>query len=307
MIVHSPNGVVRWSESPMKQSDLGVVAELRGGLGNQLFQYAAAQSTASRCGGVARFLTRQDFATSDLARFLGESPGGASLQDCLAVGYVPPSAGRLARIRAHVARRFYGVNSIHQREDGQEAFAALPDSFSFKRPVGLFGYFQHPSWYESVLADMIDRIITNAPDSRLWLRPDAVAIHYRRGDYVRFGWDLPLMYYEIAMARLGLIPPAEITVVADDHVFQVMVEDHFQHRGFRVQVREPMQDDDFWATAGAGSVIMSNSTYCWWATVVGDRLALRRDRRVVFPQGWLKGSGDKLRRDTWISLPSSIA
>lgn len=284
-----------------------VVAEFRGGLGNQLFQYAAAQAVAVHHGARAAFIHDRRSPPDQLARFLGVMPPAATDAESRAVGVVPGNAGPLSRAVIRLTRRAWRPNVVHQAPEDAGPFAAMPSGLSADRPLGLFGYFQHPSWYEPALPAMIDRMLAAAPPADAWHRPDVVAIHFRRGDYVRFGWDLPLSYYEAALERLAGGHSIELAVLADDAVFEEMVAEHYRRRGFTIHARRTDRVIDFWTLAGAGSVIMSNSTFCWWASVIGDALGPRMERRVMFPAGWVKGHGGDLRRSDWIPIPSDLA
>lgn len=286
----------------MSRRNTTVVAELQGGLGNQLFQYTAAHTVANRFGGTPSFIYPASSPPNDLSRFLGAPPPEATTAECLRVGVIPRQLRQPLRTAVRVTHKLRRPKVVYQSPEGSGPFAPMPAAFPQSRPIGLMGYFQHPSWYQPSMENTIDLILSLAPKAEYWQRPDVVAINYRRGDYVRAACDLPLSYYEDAVTRLGIGSATSLAIVADDHVFQAMVEDYFRRRGFTLCHRAPIQDDDFWTSAGAGSVIMSNSTYCWWATVIGDHVALCKDRQVVFPHGWIKGNGDVLRRDPWTAV-----
>ena len=64
--------------------------------------------------------------------------------------------------------------------------------------------------------------------------------------------------------------------------------------------------NDFWLIARANNVVMSNSTFCWWATRVGDRFhsSAGHHRTVFAPAGWIGGAGRVILEPTWRPVES---
>ena len=66
--------------------------------------------------------------------------------------------------------------------------------------------------------------------------------------------------------------------------------------------------NDFWVLAGAANVVMANSTFCWWATRVGDalRAALDGPRTVVCPRSWLAGVPHRMIEPDWTAIDDTL-
>ena len=68
---------------------------------------------------------------------------------------------------------------------------------------------------------------------------------------------------------------------------------------------------DLAVLAGAGSVIMSNSSFCWWGVTAGDSEA-RPDRTVFVPTPWNRKNKHKggltsaPKPVAWIPVPSTF-
>ncbi|MEI7547322.1 MAG: hypothetical protein WCK21_04605 [Actinomycetota bacterium] len=274
--------------------------ERKGGLGNQLFQLAAAMSLDKA--GDGRLL-----------------PGWPSMQlsiEELAPGLLPPIRRRdrwvlgrpfprpntwqrvvqrgLRVIRRRVERRTISQKLSHL----SVAFAAREDSLP--RPKLLSGYFQHPDWFTESLPRLVESLLAAAPDGLAVDVQGPTVVCVRGGDYVSLGWALSDTYY---VAATGEFAPRSVRVVTDDAARGQEVADLLTTAGWVV---EPFRAganavDDFWTIVAAPSVIMANSTFNWWAVVVGDELHRRlgNSRSVVAPASWINGHGTALLRTTW--------
>lgn len=287
-----------------------VFVRLIGGLGNQLFQWAAAASFVGMDGVRALSVKPSQHSTlDDLA------PGmlrHASRLERLSIGdcaYIRPPLLQRAlsdalRSRAELAKsRYHG-----QGDELVDAFAIRPEGI---RPCVLQGYFQDPSWYEGAVESVIEGLLAHAPAG--WeTSVDAgnyTILSSRRGDYLPLGWDLSVQYYFDALAQIE--DDAPLVVVGDDATFVAGLGRELARRGRRV-IDLPLLHahhavSDFWSIAAAKNVVMSNSTFCWWATRVATR---RRQARsvagtVVFPDQWVGGEGARLRQPTWTPVDSS--
>lgn len=92
----------------------------------------------------------------------------------------------------------------------------------------------------------------------------ATVVHVRRTDYVGNGWALPFSFYEEALTRLG--DPGQVWILTDDPA------DPFFRQFARWQPRFSRGTalEDLRFMAGARRIVMSQSTYSWWATFLGD-------------------------------------
>ena len=276
-----------------------------GGLGNQLFQFAAAASVAGVTG-VRLIETRPTrYVTLDAmvpglvrkcgtvdqwrlgTRFTGESGWRGFLH------------AALKPIRSHVA-----AQTLTPGGDLDHAFDPRPEGLN---PLVLVGFFQHPDWFEPSKAEIVDRILGVAPTA---LRDgsssdEEVVVVVRGDDYLELGWQLEMDYYERALLEFG--PPSSFRIVTDDKSRGDDVAAVLARGGWTRSTLESRNSiDDFWAIAGARRVVMANSTFCWWAATVGDRLfgPIASDRLVVFPEHWVLGYGWTLAQPSWRRVAS---
>jgi hypothetical protein len=116
-------------------------------------------------------------------------------------------------------------------------------------------------------------------------------MHIRRGDYLVHRFALPFSFYEAALKELMEVAQFETLVVtSDDEEFARLAADHFSRFGIATTTRgakESRSDlKEFYLLATAQYLIMSNSTFAWWAAVLGDRLR-DRERVVICPMPWM--------------------
>jgi hypothetical protein len=297
-----------------------VVVSLTGGVGNQLFQYAAgltlsserdvrlhvqpARTPAARELGAGDLVDLPSTTLAPVERLVCGFPGGV-------LGRAPSVLRRPVRSAAQRAVGYREVRqSLMQMADARTTFDPKA------RYLHLRGLFQHPTYYEPVL-DTITASMARKLASPLDVASGdgTVAVHFRRGDYLLHGYDLPLSYQESALALVR--ERAEITrvvVMSDDPEFARLAAEHFGRRGFDAHALLPDPTrgelDDFCLFAGAAHLVMSNSTFVWWAAVLGDRLRPggETSRVVVCPTPWMpmraagtipSGSLD-LHRPNWV-------
>jgi hypothetical protein len=132
------------------------------------------------------------------------------------------------------------------------------------RRIVLDGWFQRHEYYrphrEKIREWLAFHPGVRMPDAR----PDVV-VHVRRTDYVHQGWALPFSYYQEAMERL--VPRGgDIWIVTDDR------HDPF-FRNFtqwRPTFASGTAVEDMLLMSRAKRIIMSQSTFSWWPTFLGD-------------------------------------
>lgn len=272
---------------------------LRGGFANQLFLWAAAERVREATGCRVEFDAR-----------LVERPGDRGEQlSPLGVITAPRMPRALARrawraLAALVPAALYAhVNDllpvrpfVHRAASVERAIARIRDG----RPVVLDGYVQDTlavAWNRTALSSAL---AARLPDVRhLVGNAPYAAVHVRRGDYVsdptlaaKFGVP-SLEYYVGGIRRIGELP---VKVVSDD-VRWVRDELLPATRGDIRIVSGTDHFEDFAVLVGARSLVLSNSTYSWWAAMGGDHDA------VVAPSPWMDSPDEPgLHMPDWIRL-----
>lgn len=286
----------------------GVSVRIAGGLGNQMFQYAAARALALRLG-VPLTL---DVSFYDQARHRAYGLSAFPLAPHHTRGR--PGGGRWSRLVASLGRRLQGRGVHHYREPHVHVDEAF---FSLRAPVHLEGHFQSARYFESAAdtvraelapptpADALSRQIAHA-----MAEGPGAALHVRRGDYVSNPKNQAVFatcdqaYFQAALQRL----PEDCTVFvfSDDMAWSRAQLPRLRRLVF-VDDGAPRQAlADLWLMSRAQHHVIANSSLSWWGAWLarreagpGDRarvtIAPKRwfvhpayDDRDIVPPGWLR-------------------
>lgn len=276
-----------------------VRATLVGGLGNQMFIAAAAAELAQRLRVPLEF-DHADFRTD---------PAGRRF----ALDMFPNLASRATGIETHrslpapLRRRLDRVRRDIFVEAG---FPFDPRFQAIDRPVRLRGYFQAHRYFASL--DAAALFALDGPNLRLAEIEATVGtrwfgLHVRRGDYLN---PTTADYHGLCSDDYFSRGLSTIQRMHGEHLPVVLFTDQphaVSHRvlaladfvlGPDINAHEAV---DLWAMSHASGLVMSNSSFSWWAGFLGER----QDRPVVAPRPWLRAldlaAGDLLLPH-WITL-----
>lgn len=264
-----------------------IILRLRGGLGNQLFQFAAGSALAQRHGVELKldlyYYKKHPFRTFDLPNF------NIDFKEA-------------AREEVH---RFTGANPIRRFLNKYENYFHCPkvcaqphyhfyeDFFELPSDIYLTGYWQSEkyflniqdqvrSWY-SVKGPLDQKTIALIADMKA---SNSVSLHVRRGDYSGnsiFGF-VPLDYYRIAIDQIQReLGDAKFFVFSDDVGWckqnlsvpsAIFVEHNVGKNSFR----------DMVLMSNCKHNIIANSTFSWWGAWLNSNSA----KKVFAPKVWFQ-------------------
>ena len=269
---------------------------LEGGLGNQLFQYAAGRSLALRHG-VDLVLD-----TSLLTRIVRQAtPRQFELKNFRYVARIATSKElrfmpllRRAPLFSHCVSmwRVYTEQGLEYNE----MFDHLTDQTCLK------GYWQSPRYFDSVANVIVDELqaVEQLSDASGKVAHhigncNSVAIHVRRGDYVTlqsaasYHGIISLNYYTSAIEQLRInVDQPHFFVFSDDIPWCC--------------ANLPLRNEDvtyvshnYGSMAWQDLVLMSrcrhhviaNSSFSWWGAWLADQQWLGQQRQVFAPANWL--------------------
>lgn len=269
---------------------LFVLPVRKGGLGNQMFQVAAALAYAKETN--RRILLPNEFynahrsPTLDYADTLFrefiyrlQKPlDGIAIQQLLATGFVQ-----------------------HPGEPGFDLWSPIDCSGH----ILLHGYFQsypplelHEETIRSTYLHGLGNLRVDLKDS-----PHRIGLHVRRGDYLQPPASevlpvQPLSYYETALKHFDL-SNSEVYVFSDDlewckeqTLFQTLPQKRFVEESNEVKALALM-------TTCLGGFVCANSTFSWWGAFLG---AYKVRAPVIVPSNWFKGGVGSLFPKEWIVL-----
>ena len=284
-------------------TDLGdVVIRLVGGLGNQMFQYAAAKAIAIRSG-AELVLDLSWFATANERRYALE-PLRVSAQT---LGVISPE-GAVVRFLRKVVYRFTKRSDEHWRGRPvfrEKIFNFDPAVLDIRAPVCLDGYFQSEKYFLDC-RDLIASEFTVATPPGILAQAmleqmtthDAICLHVRRGDYVAsaitnaFHGLCSLDYYHqgLRIVSEGLLNP---------HCYVFSDDPEWVRANFSpalpmsvVDIHGPDEaHEDLRLMAACKHFVIANSSLSWWGAWLGSYPG----KRVVAPKNWFQDSAKDVK------------
>ncbi len=284
----------------------GVVVELRGRLGNQLFQYAcgSALAAAHDCSVAWTAGVLQRRRDVILPAFV-PSAREAVPRELHRVATIGSGSDGRGMVRSSVALAMGRAVEMVGRAGGRPLLAAPRSISAFdpavlqaRPPCLLRGWFQNEHYF-AAHADAVEQSIV-LPDPRL---PDdlprpAVGLLFRRGDYNASRDALSLEYYERALHELCReVDVASVVVQADDAAFARLAVDwlaRFVPTVVDGTASAPGAHEAMAMMASCDHWIVANSTFAWWCAWLGERRRRRDGARaiVLAPQRWYRGEDD---------------
>lgn len=272
-----------------------VGVRLVGGLGNQMFQYAAARALALRSGAqldldLSWFGTvpEREFALSPFAIKAGRSRQ---------FNYQATKSSLLARVK----RRLGFVQNVADVPVFNEASFRYDSRIEqVNTSVFLDGYFQSEqyflSFHEDIKADFIVQTIPSSAAAQLLEKISAtnsICVHIRRGDYVNnsdanaYHGTCSLDYYRegLELVTRNLSKP---------HCFVFSDDPHWVREHFNPGIPMTLVDihgvdeahEDLRLMAACQHYVIANSSFSWWGAWLGSH----PDKQVVAPLRWFQNS-----------------
>jgi hypothetical protein len=304
-----------WAGSEM------ITVSLMGGLGNQMFQYAAGKALAER---------HSVPLTLDLSGFgeLGNTPRPFLLdrlnvpEATFAWATKPKENFVRARWNARADRLLGRIGlpklPTSPNEYREPHFHYDPAFEALGPQTTLFGYFQSERYFNSIAANLRDWLAPREPmgNAAAFRQIDAsrlpVSLHVRRGDYLRPGTHevhgiLGEAFYRQALGRLESLAgkEAELFVFSDDpkaaeQVLSFVPSSRLNH--VRGDPERPWEDMTLMSRCRHH--VIANSSFSWW----GAWLNSSPEKIVMAPRAWFTQIELRLR-DTcdlyppgWIQL-----
>jgi hypothetical protein len=248
-----------------------ISSRLQGGLGNQMFQIAAAYAAAKRIG--------DDY--------------GFDFSECHT-----PQQGNTSRkyannIFKNVKQNKFDANNF-KHLDAEPKFSYTPITPS--QNVLLYGFYQSEKYFSDYKNDIINlfdiKPIPFVKSEKL------TAIHVRRGDYLKLPNYHPTCSVEYYTKAMEIIGEGDFIFISDDIEWckENFKGDNIMYSPFDNEI------DDLSLIAICDNVIMSNSSFSWW----GAYLNRNKGKKVIAPKVWFGPDGPQDQNDiipeSWIKI-----
>ena len=300
-----------------------VITRITGGLGNQLFQYAAGRALAATTGAKLKLDThwfrRGAQRESHEAFALGPYDANCAIAAPADLSRVQ-GLGRTwpQRIGAAIQRGALAVRGtrglIPRRGDGD--FSFNPEFFSWSGDVYLDGNWQSERYFAPIADDLRVRLRTYRPDDEqviaLGTEIDSgtsAFVHVRRGDYVshnHFKREIGALdtgYYNKALGLLKSVGTCRLFVFTNDPEW---ARQHLPRESRILGPEEvPSAHDVLWLMARCHHAVIANSSLSWW----GAWRDWQPGKVVCAPYPWFSDSWRNTRDllpAAWLQLPRSV-
>lgn len=282
-----------------------VVVGLSGGLGNQMFQYAAGRSLALRLD-VPLALDLTWFGGQQERQF-ALSPFRIQAVQHSRFSWLPPRVqAAMSRISRRFSPRILGVPVLREPHfQYTSTFSGLSSS------VYLEGYWQSERYFDDIRSQLMQDFnlcIPLPPSCEDFLAEiassNSICVHVRRGDYLSnqeaakvHGTCSPA-YYEAGMAELCQVLEKPRCFIFSDDPAWVRTSLTFDCPTTVVDVNGPSNAHfDLALMAACRHFLIANSSLSWW----GAWLSNYSEKRVIAPARWFLTS----KKDTADLIPAS--
>jgi hypothetical protein len=282
-----------------------VHAKLKGGLANQMFIAAAGMALSSRLG-CGLVLDASNYSNSNEVREL-EIEVFQELKSCIKFE-TPSVLGRFAKLN-----KKFNPRSVHKASN-----VFLENGFSYddrfteiQEPVFLDGYFQSLRYFVDV-ENKVQDVFQDPTENPVQIQIASEvgnnfnAIHVRRGDYMNpltsaFHGVCDSSYFMRGLETIEKITGENMPVVCFTDSPKEISDDLKRKIDFIVDPEVGRSYHHMFAMRSAKHLVMSNSSFSWWAAYLGNR----EDRVVIAPRPWFQ-QGDTSASDlilpNWLSL-----
>lgn len=298
--------------------DIRVVVQIAGGLGNQLFQYAAGRALAHRLGAslvldcsprpIGRPFALDRFPIK--ARLIHDAPASVRLHRFR----LPGKLGRRVTDACHdIFPKTARINGHRLRISYEkQPFTYDPQFERLSGSIYLVGWLQTYRYFKTVAGLIRADLQMAEPRSnanRQWLErirhENSVCLHVRRGDYLEpyaqalFGLCAPSYYAAAAAMMRERLDRPRFFVFSNDLAW---CRNHLPVTDLQFVDANSSDDpvDELQLMATCRHHIIANSSFSWWAAW----LAARPDQTVIAPDPWfIDEPANGLIPDGWIRLP----
>jgi hypothetical protein len=271
-----------------------VITRLYGGLGNQLFQYAAGRALAERLKAPLK-IDVSEFEIYPLRHFeLNKFSINAEVATQEETAHLVRKPSRFLRNACRAAIKIGLVCDKIPFKEKQFNYDELFERI--RHPVCLDGYWQSEKYFKSVKNEIRSELLLAnelGDNSKIILsdiqQSNSISLHIRRGDYVTSPSTAavhgvcPLDYYFSAVRH--------ITAIIENPKFFVFSDD-LQWAKDNLKIGYPIRFvdgggsnrdvEDMWLMKECQHHIIANSSFSWWAAWLNDK----QDKIVIAPRIW---------------------
>lgn len=260
-----------------------VISKIYAGFGNQLFMYAIGYAKARQLH--TRLALDATYIANDKARSFELSRLNLKYDKLY---FFPRWMPRWLNVPLRkVFQSFISVR--YKRYQEKKSYIYDTHVAKLGDKIWLSGYWQNERYFADYRAEILSMLTpsyTISEECRKLIievkRCNSVAIHIRRGDYVKLGITLDDSYYHNAMDLIEKrIPSPEYFIFSDDKDYAKSLFEKSQRQCHFVTYNAVDSTiEDFLIMRSCKHIITANSSYSWWAAWANEN----EDKIVIYPK-----------------------
>lgn len=288
-----------------------IIVNLKGGLGNQMFQYALGRHLAIKHNTILKL----DTTSLTNAKELGNIYRPFALNDFSIQSEIATSA-EIQKLRFPCGV-FSKLKDTFTRKILRQGFVVFDEKVLNKKDnIYLDGYWQSPKYFEAIRDTLLtDFTLTSAlsPSGELLKKhiedTTAVALHVRRGDYVENKRVLKengvcsVAYYQKAIETITAKVSNPTFFIFSDDIEWAKANLNLPIDSIFVSDSTLTAPQELFLMSICKHNIIANSSFSWW----GAWLNQNRDKVVIAPTPWFDTIiyDQNLIPTSWIQLPKN--
>ncbi len=286
-----------------------IIVNLKGGLGNQMFQYALGRTLALK----NKTILKLDVAGLDRANKIGDIYRAFGLS-AFTIKKTIATAEEVQALKYPYGKISKGWRWFAFKILKRTHVVFEPALLKRKGDIFLDGYFQSPRYFTDIRDTLLADFTLEEPLSPAGATianqiksTTAVSIHVRRGDYIKnpqvlkeFG-VCSLQYYQAAINHIKSIHPNPTFFVFSDDMNWVRENLPVGDNAVYVSDASIKDYQELILMSTCSYNIIANSSFSWW----GAWLNQNPNKIVITPNPWFESAEwDKdLISESWIQLP----
>lgn len=275
------------------------IIRLKGGLGNQLFQYAIGCSIVRKFGAEVAydqyFFSRQNLRENELED-LGLVLDYASANESARLGAPNFTINKIIhklKLESMLYKYYFSEKESFKKQDF---------STSFLEKCYIDGYWQNLDYFKDSISEICKSIKILEPKRNSYSeylaiarKTNSVAVHVRRGDYISQTHTKSIhnvcgiKYYDNAIKMMNAMQENPHYILVSDDIDWCKKEfSSLESKTFVCKTNKSAED--FSIIASCKSHIIPNSTFSWWSTLCAQQhQEAQENGAVIFPKYWQRG------------------
>lgn len=279
-----------------------IVVNLKGGIGNQMFQYALGRHLALKNATELKL----DIAGLDRANAVGDIYRPFALQ-AFNIKATVATPGEVRKLKYPYGIISKGWRYLTFKLSRDKNILFRPEVLGYTDNIYLDGYWQSPLYFAEIRETLLTELTLKAESegfqnfAELIKASCAVAIHIRRGDYAKnplvakeFG-PCSLNYYEHALAKINATVASPTYFVFSDDLPWVKENLSLPASSVFVDDKTLRDVDELILMSLCRHNIIANSSFSWWSAWLNQNPS----KIVIAPTPWF----DKITVDKDLILP----